>query len=285
MLIRSRRVKKTIRFLLGSCAATVAVIVVATISISAFDRRASLRAWRSRELYIPPDQRRLLTNGTTDGVPWLEEQLQSQRGRMVALYILSSMMTEALEPFPMPFEPLGFCGNTPRGKRRQVVRQHVRASLKRQEESVALYFTGREQRRFKPLPVVDWNDLQDIESKALAAIEAKDIGMLMVLLEWKATTWVPRIAHPHDERQIRFARAGAKYDVRLFTQSRRRVLACEILGEHSNDGMWFNYRIEDVDGDGLAGISRPRFHSSYGSQDTGPATQPWAPRLSGSREE
>ncbi len=279
MMVFAGLTKRPIRVVLGAFAVTIGVMVVATNTTAALERRAGRMAWDSHELYIPPEKRRLLTNGTTDGVPWLEEQLQTEPGRMVALHILNSMMTEPLQPFPRRIGRFEFCGNTPRWIRRLSVKNSVRMYRRQQDEAVDLYFATREQRRFKPLPVVDWDDSRDIESKALAAIEGKDLGMLMVLLEWKATTWLPRSFFPVDERQIRFARNGDTYDVRELTKSGKRLLAAEILGGDPVERTWLVYKIEDGFGDGMAGIERPGFSPWHGDQDAVPTAQPFAPPL------
>lgn len=276
-----KRVRKRPKRLAVLVLGIVATVIAGRFVIRFLDHRKSQEAWANQHLRIPEKERRLLTDGTADSVAWLEKQLEAEQGRLVALYILDSMVMGGLSSLPKPMPVMAFCGNTSARKRRKYIRDTVRAFLTEQDDAIEDYFSVRHHLQFQPLSVVDWSDPSDIEGSFLQAVESKDVGLMVVLLDYEASARVNPIVHPSDDRRVRFHRVDGNYDVQQLSQSRRRLIAYEVVGGSDRylDGetMWLSFDVEDFEGDGLQGITRVRFGSRLGSQDTVPTTQPPAP--------
>ena len=247
-------------------------------AIRGLDKGKSQEAWASQHLRISEQERRLLTDGTTDSVAWLEKQLEVEQGRLVALYVLNSMAVGGLSSLPKPMPVMAFCGHTSARRRRTYIRDTVRAFLTEQDDAIEEYFSIRDHLQFQPLSVVDWSDPSDIEGSFLQAVESKDVGLMVVLLDYEASARVHPMVHPSDDRRVRFHRVDGNYDVRQLSQSRRRLIAYEVVGglERYLDGetRWLSFEVEDFEGDGLQGITRVRFGTRQGLQDTVSTTQP-----------
>jgi hypothetical protein len=261
---------------LGTGVLIIGVYLVIGFYFSSVARRYQEQALGRMLLQIPAQQRRQLTDGTTAGIAWLEQQLQARRGSLAALYIIDSMTPDGMKSLPVHRPIVGHCGFdsglASRWRRDRNTADRLRESMAQEDELIGRYFRDKQKMPLRPLPVVDWTNPLDIEGKALAAIESDDMGLLFVLTDFQVMAASPSVKAP-----LRFHRVGNRYDVQVLPSGERMIAYERLSGTSAGETRWFRYRIGDSDLDGLPGLATPDL-SSQPPLELRPATsQPEAP--------
>jgi hypothetical protein len=269
--------------------AVVGVMIVAAFSYDVYLRWQTnnlLGELRNRaRLSIPRDVRIALTDGTAEGTAkgarWLEDRLRSKQGSMIAMRILNSMMAKNAES-PPGSDPIIASFRVIRWRRYHDEVRSLKRRIREQDQAVDKYFRERNRAVFRPLPRVDWTSVGDIEGKALAAIETRNVGFLLVLSDGitdaGANLWIHRLER--NPSVIHFDRIGDKYDVRQLTFSRGRLAPYQVSSlppELEGRTYWATYQVMDADRDGLPGIAVLTLDSHMGTEKHVPTTQPTAP--------
>ncbi len=264
---------------------------VAVVAIGSYDfylrHRVDVlyREVRARELLsIPAHIRVSLTDGTPEGTAkgaeWLEQRLGTKQGDVAALYILNSLGAEKLAPLPC-YRSYGFCGNASRWERCRCQIRAMKQHLESVDQVIQRYLADQDKPSLRPLPKVDWMTLTDIESKALAAVETKNLGLLVIVSDGVGDARFIPFTHPSDPRRVKLHRVGQYYDVRSCAPVAC-IIEYELAGEPASSlhdrVTRLSFDPGDGDLDGLPGIASLEFDTRFTPIPRGLASQPYAPR-------